>query len=269
MRILLTLEYNGSAFSGWQKQDNLLTVQGELERAVNLYFASLEKKYSAAILVEDIVVQGSGRTDAGVHALGQTADFTIPDAIFNGIENSNIFLNKLSSSLNGISNKNVKIVNARFVSNDFHARMTPHNKCYLYKLKLSFARPVLDDGFVWCVGNKLDLRAMIECAHLFKGQYDFSAFRASDCNAKTTVRTIKQSELVRGSGDILEYFIVGSGFLKQMVRIIVGTLVDVGLGKISLADVKNLLENGNKLTRDSAGQTAPPQGLYLNWVNYL
>ena len=274
MKILLTLEYNGAAFSGWQKQENMLTVQGELERAVNLYFNALAKKSrllhidnssddgSSDVTVPYISIQGSGRTDAGVHAEGQCADFAVPDGV-------NFELKRIAVALNGIVDKNIVVHQASVVDDNFNSRLTPHSKCYSYKFLLQRERPVLDKGFGWNVGNKLNIKAMLEAAKLFNGSHDFRAFRASDCNSTTTVRWIEKSELVRIDETVLQYFVVGRGFLKQMVRIIAGTLVDVGRGKISVQQVGKLLENGGELERKHAGETAPAGGLCLEWVRYL
>ena len=265
MKILLTIEYNGAAFAGWQKQDNLPlvpTIQGELERAINLYFNSLAKKNNTSIELPYITLQGSGRTDAGVHAKGQCADFTTPDGI-------DFEIRKIPVALNGIIDKNIAIRRAQIVPDDFNSRLSVHSKCYSYKFLLQREHPVLERGFGWSVGTQLDIKAMIEVARLFSGTHNFIAFRAADCNSTTTVRQIEKSELVRINESTLQYFVVGRGFLKQMVRIIAGTLVGVGRGRISAEQVSRLLENGEELGRKEAGETAPPNGLFLEWVRYF
>ncbi|MDR2338167.1 MAG: tRNA pseudouridine(38-40) synthase TruA [Deltaproteobacteria bacterium] len=261
MRILLTIEYLGSAFSGWQRQANAITIQEELERAINIYFNSLAKKTHLLEPISYINLQGSGRTDAGVHARGQTADFLVPAEI-------KFELGEVLIALNGIVNKNIVIKQLQIVADDFNSRLTPHTKCYSYRLLLRSEHLVLDNGLGWLVGNKLDVKSMLVAAKLFCGKHDFCAFRAADCNSQTTIRTIEQSELVRISDEVLQYFVVGRGFLKQMVRIMVGTLVAVGRRKKTVEEVAELLAKGSELGRAAAGETVPACGLCLEWVKY-
>jgi tRNA pseudouridine38-40 synthase len=261
MRILLTIEYLGSAFSGWQKQANAITIQEELERAINVYFNSLAKKTHFLEPISYINLQGSGRTDAGVHARGQTADFLVPAGL-------KFELGEVLIALNGIVNKNIVIKQVQIVADDFNSRLTPHIKCYSYRLLLRSEHLVLDKGLGWLAGNKLDIKSMLVAAKLFCGKHDFCAFRAADCNSRTTVRTIEQSELVRINDEVLQYFVVGRGFLKQMARIMVGTLVAVGRRKKTVEAVAELLAKGRELGRAAAGETVPACGLCLEWVKY-
>jgi tRNA pseudouridine38-40 synthase len=258
VKIKLTLEYSGGAFSGWQFQPGMLTVQGELERALGVYLQGLAKKQGLT-LSELPRVSGASRTDAGVHARGQVASFPWPlELPYDGA--------RLVMALNAISHHDVGVLNAQETDDSFDARFSPHYKCYQYYLLL---RPGGGDGLergrAWRLGQPLRIKEMIGAARSLCGTHDFSAFRAADCSAKTTVRTLFLSELSRRSGDLLVYSVLGNGFLKQMVRTIVGTLVEVGLGKRRPEDIAALLSARD---RSLAGETAPAWGLVLEWVRY-
>lgn len=268
-KIKLTVEYCGKAFSGWQLQDGTLTVQGELERALVVYCKSLAKKCG----MEEpgrISLTGSGRTDAGVHALGQVASFEWPEQLpFDGWQ--------LTTALNGITIPQLVVHRAELVAADFDARHTPHVKCYRY-LVLQRGRPEgLLAGRVWRVGREIDVESMVLAARVLCGRHDFQSFRAQDCGAASTVRTLLLSELTRVDRETLCYTVYGRGFLKQMIRIIVGTLVKIGRDRAQLRksgrvaelsgaeEMKQLLAVRN---RTIVGETAPACGLYLDWVRY-
>lgn len=256
MKVKLTLEYNGLAFCGFQTQDNLLTVQGELERALTLYLGSISKRSSVEIPGR-ITVTGSGRTDAGVHAKGQVVSFHWPETLaFNA--------KRLVEALNGITTRALVIRHAQEATESFDARLSPHVKCYCYSLLLRNTSGFYE-GRCWPVGEQLDIRTMIAAAKHLVGQHDFSSFRARDCTAQSTVRTLLLSELFRSSRDRLQYTVYGKGFLKQMIRIIVGTLVEIGRGRMTIKDFEGLLLAGD---RSRAGPTAPAKGLVLEWVKY-
>lgn len=261
MKVKLTLEYPGERFSGWQIQPDLptgkLTVQGELERALKIYLDSLAKK-SAITLSEKIVIMGSGRTDAGVHARGQVASFTWPSELeFDGA--------RLQESLNGITVPELIIRNCDSISDDFDARLSPHIKCYCYRFLLRSEFEGLSFMRAWRVRPDLNVAEMVRAARYFQGQHDFSSFRAQDCTAKTTERTILVSQVARINSEELAFVVHGKGFLKQMIRIMAGTLMEVGSGKRNACDMPALIESRN---RQLAGETAPAHGLYLEWVNY-
>lgn len=207
---------------------------------------------------ERIVVRGSGRTDSGVHAVGQVVSFEWPD-------NVPLDLYRLPVAINGLTARGLSVLKAEAPGDNFDARLSPHIKCYSYRLLTRHAHAGYATQRVWNIGPDVDLPAMIAAAQLFVGQHDFSAFRAADCQALSTQRKIIGSELSRISADELVYQIVGYGFLKHMVRIIVGTLVDVGKGRLSVDTVRELLDSGR---RPDSGQTAPPEGLCLEWVRY-
>lgn len=257
MRLKVTLEYDGRPFSGWQLQPGLLTVQGELERAFGLLAGSWSRAAGGAGELPRIEVTGSGRTDAGVHARGQVASLEWPDDV-------PVDLRRLARALNGVTHRSVSILSVEKVGPEFDARSTPHLKEYRYHLTLRHAPPALDASRTFRVDERIDLGAMIVAAHVFRGQHDFRAFRASDCTAKTTVRTLETSELTRISDHAVVYVVRGKGFLKQMVRIMVGALVEVGRGRLSANDLVRALEDGSRI----AARTAPPDGLVLEWVRY-
>jgi tRNA pseudouridine38-40 synthase len=161
--------------------------------------------------------------------------------------------------------RGVSVLSAEEVEESFHARHSPHTKCYRYDFLLRNSAPTFEDGLVWWIRPPIDISSMKEAAEIFVGTHDFAAFQASDGDAKTSIRTITSSKLEQGEGSMLHYRISGKGFLKHMVRSIAGTLYEVGLGKKSVLDVGDLLESG---ARENIGQTAPACGLYLESVTY-
>jgi tRNA pseudouridine38-40 synthase len=242
--ILLVLEYDGSEFNGWQTQiPGSRTIQQEMQRAIETV---LSEKIST--------VQASGRTDSGVHARAQVVNFQCaktPD------------LHKLSYQVSCILRGEVSVVRGFVVPDSFNAQESALRKCYRYTILCRAVPPVLDKGKVWHLHCPLDRALMQQEAAVLEGTHDFASFRGADCSAKTSLRTIFKSSL-SVSGDYLTYEVVGDGFLKQMVRIIVGTLVDRGRGRLELP-VTQILK---KHDRHFAGVTAPAQGLCLEWVEY-
>lgn len=263
MKVKLTVEYAGEAFCGWQSQGELLTVQGSLESALDIFLRGEAKKTGVAP-PENIFIQGSGRTDSGVHARAQVASFSWPTQF----EFSPL---KLKSALNALTPLALTIKAVDLVEDTFDARHSAHIKCYSYKIiyrgnEEKAARVAsIDNGRGWVITKSLDIRHMIESAKILEGQHDFQSFRAVDCGAKSTVRTVIRSEIVRVSETELVYFIYGKGFLKQMVRIIVGTLVDLASKDLPGCSMKTILESRD---REKAGKTAPAEGLFLEWVSY-
>ncbi|MBJ6751976.1 tRNA pseudouridine(38-40) synthase TruA [Geomonas anaerohicana] len=241
--IKLIIEYDGTAYAGWQVQPNGLTIQEVMEKAL------------AKMLGEHATLHASGRTDAGVHARGMVACFkterTMP-------------LRAFREGLNSLLPSDIAVREAAEVPLDFHARFNAQAKHYRYTMLLDDLRSPLVRHTAWRVKGKLDIEAMRAACKLFVGEHDFAAFRGANCAAKTTVRRIYSMELAQ-EGRLLHLDINGSGFLKNMVRIITGTLIEVGQGRLSAADVAHLLKGGD---RQNAGMTVPPQGLCLMQVFY-
>jgi len=242
-RIKIVVEYNGSGYHGWQIQQNAHTVQAEIENAI------------FAITGEKVRVAGAGRTDAGVHAYGQTAHFDTKAAIP---------AEKFQYALNAVLPKDIAVISSEAAEPGFHARYSATGKTYQYKILNRKARSPLAENLAWHIPEPLDFDQMKTASSLFTGMHDFSSFCASGHNIKDFTRTITESSWSRENG-YLVYTIRGSGFLYKMVRTIVGTMVEIGLGKRSPDTVPELLTNKN---REMAGITAPPFGLYLVSVDY-
>ena len=241
--IKLVIEYDGKSFNGWQKQPNKLNIQGEIERAIE------------EITGEKIDLIASGRTDAGVHSLGQVANFKT---------NSTIDIDKFPYAINSKLKKSILIKSAEEVPERFHSRYSVHSKTYRYTINNSKFGTALYRDMEYHFPIKLDENKMQEASKYFEGEHDFKAFKASGTSSKSSVRTIYKAEVKReGERVIIE--LTGNGFLYNMVRIIAGTLVDVGTYKILPEDVKNIIE---KKERKNAGKTLPAKGLCLVEVQY-
>ncbi len=242
-KIALILEYDGSSFHGWQFQPDMRSVQEEVHKTLEI------------LLREKIhCVYGSGRTDSGVHARGQVAHFETtvqPD------------LHALKYSLSAILQGQVAARAAFQVHDDFHAQESALRKCYSYTILHRDVFPVLERGRVWHMGGTLAIDRMREELSKLVGVHDFTSVRAVSCQAANPVRRIDAVRL-HLDREYIKVSVVGNGFLKNMVRIIVGTLVEFGQGKLS-DGFEKILESRN---RDAAGVTAPPQGLCLEWVQY-
>ena len=238
-RILITIQYDGTNYCGWQKQPNVKTIQGEIE---NAFFLATGQR---------IELFGSGRTDAGVHALGQTAHFDL---------DLPIPVSRLPEIMNNRLPQDISIIDAKEVDDDFHARFSIKKKQYLYKIFNTNTKMPFIANYYGFVKKKLDIDKMQECAQLLLGEHNFRGFCSSATNAQTFERTIYDITIEKHNKDEIYIYVSGSGFLYNMVRIIVGTLVDYSEGKITLQDVENALQNQD---RSSSGQTMPPNGLYL------
>jgi len=243
VRVKATIEYKGAAFAGWQIQPSQPTVQAALEHA--LLVATGDR----------CAVTGAGRTDSGVHATGQVAAFDVPDQTD---------LYRLRASLNGLTPADVAVVTLEAVADDFDPRRDARWRRYRYTIVSGRPpSPLLLDRS-WHVYPDLDLDVLERLAQAVVGQHDFNAFRASDCEAETSVRTVYESTWTRRDG-VLTYEIRANAFLKQMVRVLVGSMVEVALGKLDEATFVGLLAGGQ---RTAAGRTAPAQGLVLVEVSY-
>jgi tRNA pseudouridine38-40 synthase len=240
----LTLEYDGTAFCGWQVQPTGVSLQGELERALaQLHGGSFTR------------VQASGRTDAGVHARGQVVSFRSekPLAAVSYVRGLNTLLPPA-----------IAVRHAEEAPDGFDARRWARGKRYVYRLLPSRTRSPLRASQVWQLFQPLDVDAMRGAAWRLLGTHDFSAFRASDCQAKGAVRELRRLD-VEAVGDEVLFTVEATAFLKHMVRNLVGTLVDAGLGKRTPDDVAAILASRD---RNRAGRTAPAQGLCLDEVFY-
>lgn len=243
--IKLTIEYDGKNFAGWQTQPDKESIQGEIERAIS------------EVTGEKVELIGSGRTDAGVHALGQVANFHTE---------SNIDIEKFPYAINSKLKKSIVIKKAEEVHDRFHSRYNCVQKTYMYIINNSEFPSALDRYKEFHMPFKLDVDKMKEALRYFEGAHDFKGFMASGGNKKkTTVRTLTKCELSSFEDGRIRIELTGDGFLYNMVRIICGTIVDVGLGKIDARDIPEIIESGD---RTRAGKTLPPHGLYLKEVRY-
>lgn len=240
----ITIEYDGSCYHGWQRQKKEHSIQAEIENA-------LEKMTSSRI-----TLIGSGRTDAGVHAAGQVANFTCdtrltPDAFQKG--------------LNSLLPEDIIIRNCEPAAAEFHARYDARSKIYHYKILNRTVPAAIGRQYVWHIRSALarhNMRAAV--AHII-GRHDFKAFEGSGSPRQNTTREVFSARLIEAPGDRLIFEIEAEGFLRYMVRNVVGTLVDVGLAKITAADFKRILDSRD---RSQAGITAPAKGLVLVRVKY-
>ena len=240
-RILLKIAYDGTNFHGWQRQEGLRTVQGEIEKAILDAF-----KIQAEVFA-------SGRTDAGVHALGQMAHFDIEESCPT---------QKIKLVLNRILPPDIQILSAKKTDADFHARFDAKTKTYLYKICTGEKNCFLANRIAFI--KDLDIQKLEEIASLFIGEHNFKGFCSSQTSASNFVRKIYSIKITKKKKNI-EIEITGNGFLMNMVRILVGSMVDYSLGKLGKDKILNALEKGQ---RSTSGRTMPPQGLYLKKVQY-
>ncbi len=240
----LVIEYDGTAYHGWQRQKSDRSIQAEIEKAL------------AVMTRQAITLAASGRTDAGVHALGQVAHFACETAI----EPEAFHL-----GLNSLLPDDIVITNCENVPDTFHARYDARRKTYRYRILNRRVPTAVDNRYVWHIRKKLQIETMQAAATQVVGPHDFKAFEGTGSPRSSTVRTIFRAQLNREAEGYLIFEIEGDGFLRYMVRNIVGTLVEVGRGKITPEDFKSILESKD---RDQAGATAPPQGLFLVSVDY-
>jgi len=243
VRIRLTLQYHGAAYNGWQVQPGKPTLQGALEKALG------------RITGVPTAVVASGRTDAGVHAMAQVAHFDTGRQLAEAT---------WPKALNANLPDDMSVLAATQVGEGFHARYSAQGKHYRYRIMNRSARCPFRRDRCWHVPQALDVPAMVAAAHHLVGDHDYSSFRASGCGANSPKRTVHRLT-VRQEGDEVVFEVFGGGFLKQMVRNLVGTLVEVGLGRQSPAWVASALAARD---RCAAGPTAPARGLWLVSVDY-
>lgn len=241
--IKLTIEYDGKDFNGWQKQPNKLNIQGEIERAIK------------DITGEEVDLIASGRTDAGVHALGQVANFKT---------DSNIPVEKTPIALNTKLKRSIRILVAEEVDERFHSRYNCKKKTYRYVINNSANGTAIYRNLEYNFSQKLNVDKMNEAVKYFIGEHDFKGFKASGTSSKSSVRTIYDAKVYK-NGDRVNIELTGNGFLYNMVRIIAGTLIEVGIEKILPEQITDII---NSKERTKAGKTLPPNGLYLVKVEY-
>lgn len=240
----LVIEYDGTRYSGWQRQAEKPTIQAEIERVLSL------------ITRQSVILKGSGRTDAGVHALGQTASFHCDTRL-----SPKAFLRALNSLLPN----DIVIRDCSEVPDGFHARYDVLAKTYHYQILNRPIPSAMDRHFSWHIRKPLNREAMSESLCCLVGTHDFKAFEGIGSPRTHTVRTIHLAEIIKNGNDSLRVVIKGDGFLRYMVRNIVGTMVRIGMGKMSPADMERILLSRD---RNLAGATAPAQGLFLVEVQY-
>lgn len=247
--ILLKIKYDGSNFSGWQIQPRERTVQGELEKALSHIFR------------EKIRLQGSSRTDSGVHALGQCACFNF---------NSNMPKEKITSVVNNflrarsLVGPDLEVISAEEVAEDFHPRYHALGKRYIYKIAYGQKPDLFKRNYFYQLEESLDVDKMQEATKALLGKHDFRSFMAAGSNiVDDTERTIYKARFSQQEDNSLIFEIIGDGFLYNMVRIIVGTLIDISREKLETNSMAEIIKSKN---RSKSGHTAPPGGLYLEKV---
>ncbi len=240
----LVLEYDGSGYHGWQRQEGVLTIQEVLESRIEI------------MLGGPIRVRGSGRTDAGVHARGQVANF---------YARTRLKPREIQKGLNSLLPADIVVLEAEEVADSFHARFSASSKTYEYHILNRETPSALERCIAWQIRQRLLAAPVRECLQGLVGMHDFSAFMAAGSSVKSTERHILRAEMNRPDPDHWIFFFEANGFLRHMVRNLVGTLVDVGKGKLSPAGFFEIMDSKD---RRRAGMTAPAHGLFLVDVKY-
>ena len=241
--IAMRIAYDGSRYHGWQYQKNAVSVQQVMEEKLS------------GLLREEIKVTGCSRTDAGVHAL---------DYVLNFVSETNIPPEKIPYALNYSLDNDICAIEAWEAPEDFNARFSAKGKIYIYKIWNGRVRNPFYRGYSWFLPYKIDVEKMKRAAACFVGEYDFSAFMAAGGSQKTTVRTVKRCEVEAEEG-LITMKIEANAYLYNMVRIIMGTVAEAGMGKIEVCDIPGIIKTGD---RRKSGLTAPPEGLFLKKVLY-
>jgi tRNA pseudouridine38-40 synthase len=240
----IIIEYDGTRYHGWQRQKEDRTIQQEIEQAL------------ATMTAGQVTLTGSGRTDAGVHAFGQVANFNCE---------TDLSPEEFQRGLNSLLPEDIVIRGCRLVDQSFHARYDVKSKIYHYKILNRIVPTAIGRQYAWFVRRKLDTGAMRSAISHLIGSHDFKSFEGTGGPRSHTTRNVMAAELIENKDGSVVFIIEADGFLRYMVRNIVGTLVDVGLGKITSAEFKDILESKN---RANASATAPPHGLFLMEVKY-
>jgi tRNA pseudouridine38-40 synthase len=241
--IKLTISYDGTNYHGWQRQNDVKTIQSSIEAAIY------------RLTGENVNMTASGRTDANVHAIGQVANFKT---------NSNIFPEKFFVALNSLLTEDIRILKSEEVDFDFNSRFNAKKKTYLYKIFNGKVSDPFNRMFSWHIPYELDCMLMDKALKELEGEYDFRAFMSSNSSVKSTIRTIYNTNISK-ENDIIIIEITSNGFLYNMVRIIVGTIVEIASNKRDFACIKQAIELGQ---RNLLGRTAQAQGLFLKEVIY-
>ena len=243
-RYKIIIEYDGTSLAGWQRQEHNPSVQQFIEQAI--------KKFSSEL----VIVHGAGRTDAGVHALGQVAHFDL---------NKNYSIKEVMGAINHHLKPNkIIITNCLEVTSDFHSRFSAKKRYYRYEILNRDSHCIFDINRAWHIREKLSISKMQKAAKILLGEHDFTSFRASKCQAKSAIKTIDQITISKKNDKII-FNLKATSFLHHMVRNIVGSLVLVGMHKWEIEDIKIALAEKD---RSKAGPTAPACGLYFLKVDY-
>tara|TARA_B100001996_G_scaffold379300_1_gene364841 strand:+ start:802 stop:1539 length:738 start_codon:yes stop_codon:yes gene_type:complete len=240
----ITIEYDGSNYSGWQYQLNANSIQQEIEKAIFDFSG------------EKVNIFGAGRTDAGVHALGQIANFKL--------ENKRDTYQILHGINFHLANDNIKIVNVEIAPEKFHSRYDAQKKTYLYRIYNREVPSAIEHKYSLHINKNLNISLMEKAAESLIGSYDFSSFRAHGCQAKSPVKTLERLEFFKNK-EIISIEFEAKSFLYQQIRIMVGSLIEVGLSRKNTEWIKEVLE---KKDRKLSGQTALPKGLFLKEIKY-
>lgn len=245
MRYLAIVSYRGTNYCGWQKQNvsKLPSIETTIEEVLS------------RLLNKETIIYGSGRTDAGVHALGQTFHFDSPKELDEA---------RFMHSLNELLPEDIRILDLKKVADDFHARFNAVGKTYLYKIRNAKVSNAFKSDLEYTLGQKLDVEKMKEAAQEFVGEHNYQNFTSKEEDDQKFLRNIGDISINFEKNDI-EISLTGNGFMRYMVRMIVGNLVQVGLGKLTVKDIQNALENP---VRKPSSFKAPAHGLYLKEVIY-
>ncbi|MFW6377787.1 MAG: tRNA pseudouridine(38-40) synthase TruA [Bacillota bacterium] len=243
--VKVIVSYDGSNYSGWQRQKNTSeTIQEKLENVVNQFHK------------DKSIVYGASRTDAGVHAKGQVFNFDLK---------VDIPLNRLPQAFNSELPNDIVCLNAEYVSDEFHSRYDAEAKKYIYRIDNNLFRDVFMRKYAYHIYMDLDLDSMLKSVKYLLGEHDFSAFRAKGCRSKNPIKKIYKADFYEEANKIYALEIIGTGFLYNMMRIIAGTVIEIGKRKRSYKDMKEILCSKN---RSNAGFTAPAKGLTLEKIYY-
>ena len=249
IRYALLIEYNGNELVGWQKQNEGISVQSSLEEAAKNIFN------------QEFEIQGSGRTDAGVHALGQVAHINLPKGHRLTLRHPFYIISAFNSLLR---DTNIRVISTKPVKAEFNARFSAIKRFYKYRILCRAAPPGLDKGKVWHFRKKLDINLMQEGVKHLIGKHDFTSFRTIKCQAKSPIRTIDEISFSREGEEVIMR-VSAKSFLHSQVRIIAGTIAKIGDGTWNPEKILNILKAKN---RSLAGPTAPADGLYLEKIDY-